>query len=518
MKFFSSFFGRASAPKPSSPPASIVPAKSPRATYDAVRGIGSGTRKRVAIETTGNEDSVLTHAVRTRLVAMQRDANRNDPNTLAISQQRKVNIVGNIGGKLTLTTADDAFNVAAANWFNGIWAKEAEFTQGLHFNDLLKLCVTAKDCSGDFVLVFDDGVLGGTGRIKMFEADEIADPDSATVAKLKAEGKTVSQGLVYDSKGRTVGVCCSTSERGRPSFSSGKFILFNRTPNQRQNRDFWVYVSRNYRANQGRGVPLFAATASTLADIYELVQTELQAAKLNAKLVMQLVDTSAPDQRPQGLEAFEPAEGEAAEVVPQAPIALDLDPLKQLDVAIANMPAQTKLEIFATNRPNEKLIEFSKNMQGLVSAVYGMGRTYVTLDPESSYTAFRGASVMAWVTFEEEQKFFERYVLDWAAYKAISFALDNGELPGAPAGWENNLEWRWPTLREVDELNAVNAATGRLRIGFGSYRDRFGSEWESRLEQIAEEMNACKRLGLTHPMQVTVAGAQVQQPQEGNQK
>lgn len=521
MNFLPSIFGRASSPKPSSSPTSAPstglpsrkPASAPRATYDFDRGIGHSNRKTVTIETSG-EDAILTSALRNKLVAIQRDASRNDPNTIALQQQRKVNIVGLIGGKLTLTTPSEAFNTAAANWFNGVWAKEAEFTQGLHLNDLLKLCVTAKDCSGDYVLVFDDGLLGDTGRVKMFEADEIANPDTAAVAALKASGYTVSQGLVYDGHGRHVMTCCSSSQRGQASFSPGKYITLSRTENTRRNRDYWIYVSRNYRANQGRGVPLFAATANTLADIYELIQTELQAAKLNSKLVMQLVDTSTPEQKPEGLDAFDPPEGESVEgealAVPAAPVSLDLDPLKQIDAAIANMPPQTKLEVFATNRPNEKLIEFSKNMQGLVSAVYGMGRTYVTLDPESSYTAFRGASVMAWVTFEEEQKFIERYILDWLGYKAIEYGIRSKQITApAPEGWETHFEWRWPKLREVDELNAVNARTAELRIGFGTYQDKFGSDWKARLAQVAAEKVECESLGLTHPMQVTVAGAQI---------
>ena len=64
--------------------------------------------------------------------------------TRIIDQQLRVNVVGLLGGKLTLN--QPAMPKKTRQRKNGLtkdWAPQAEFTDGLHFNELLKLSISS---------------------------------------------------------------------------------------------------------------------------------------------------------------------------------------------------------------------------------------------------------------------------------------------------------------------------------------------------------------------------------------
>lgn len=495
--------------------------------YDAVEGQTSKQRAPSVIEVNG-EDGILNSSQRLRLVNLMRQQMRNAPIARTIDQQRRVNVVGDVGGKLTislddLTPAAERACAEAQDWFNGVWAPNAEFTDGLCFNELLKIALSSGDNTGDLVLLFDNGSLapdiGGTGRIRAFESDEVANlAPSAFAARFP--NHTQSQGVIRDRYGRTVGVHVSTLQRGMQEFSEGKCFTLLRDPLADRRDALFTLVKRSWRFNQGRGVSPSSSSVNTLTDIYELVASETQAAKLNAKLVAQLIDENdvsaespVPSEyrptadTPEGDTA--PADGAdtASELADEATPTVTFEQMDAIGAVYDIMPPKLKMELLDTKRPNEKAIDFVNWLSGQASGVYGLGRIYATLNPEASYTAFRGAQCLSWPSIEEAQKDLERNVCDWAGRNVLRWAMARRLIPALPAGWINGLSWMWPSMPEVNIVDEQTALNKRLANLDTTYRTRLGPGWKKKLAQAFEEINFFREAGVLHPAEQTVSGA-----------
>lgn len=499
--------------------------------YDAIDGQTAKQRAPALIEL-GGEDDILTSSKRLRMVNLMRQQMRNAPITRTIDQQRRVNVVGEVGGKLTISLYDkDGGQLPAAkqaqDWFNDDWAPQAEFTDGLCFNELLKLSLSAGDNNGDLVMLFDNGVLapsiGGTGRIRAFESDEIANlTASAFRARFPADsGYTQSQGVIRDRLGRTCGVIVSTACRGLQEFPADKAFVLMRDPMADRRDAFFTFNKRSWRFNQGRGVSPSSSSVNTLTDLYNLVGSETQAALLNAKMVGQLVDSSdqpaespvpteyrptetAPDgdSAPTGDDATATAE----DIADANPPTLTLDQMDAIGAFYDIMPPKLKMELLDTKRPNEKVIDFVNWLAGQATGVYGLGRIYATLNPEASYTAFRGAQCLSWPSMSEAQKDKERNECDWAARNALPWAVSRGLIPELPAGWKRALAWQWPEMPEVnivDEQTALNKRLANLDV---SYRERLGPDWKNKLQHRFNEIKFFRENGVLHPAEQTVSG------------
>ena len=484
--------------------------------YESVSGGTQKHRAASVVELTG-EDGILKTRDRNRATNQQRQQMRNAPMTRIIDQQLRVNVVGLLGGKLTLTTGDAEKDKAAQKWFNEDWAPQAEFTDGLHFNELLKLSISSTNTGGDVVLLFDDGTLCDSGKIRAFESDEICNfKKSDFETKFNGKGYTQSQGRVYDRFSRAVGVIVSASQRGSESIDIDKGFMLSYDPATERRDSYWVMYRGIWRFNQGRGVSPSSTTNNTLSDIHSLVASETEAAKLNSKLLGQVLDASEDE-----LENYIPPEYQAGDLQPEEELALGVDEeitaveeeqeiisLRQMDEIGAFydlMPPKLKMELFDTKRPNEKIIEFVDWLSGNASAVYGLGRIYATLNPLQSYTAFRGAQCLSWPSIEEMQKNLERYICDWAGRNALRWgARKHGVI--LPEGWERGMSWQWPTMREVNELTGEKAREAKLKNGSTTFKSEHGPNWEAHLMQVAAEIAYCKKIGMIHPAMVTASG------------
>lgn len=503
-------------------------------SYDAVQGDTARQHAPAIVELNG-EDDILTAPNRNKLTNLMRQEMRNAPLTRTIDQQRRVNVVGLIGGKLTLTTSDTDFNDRVQAWFNEDWAPSAEFTDSLHFNENLKLTISSLDNGGDIVKVFDNALFDDSGKIRAFESDEIANMQQAEFdRRYQAKGWKQSQGRIADRYGRTIGAVVSTSQRGRSEFDADKCFVLVRDVRTDPRDAHFIFAKATWRFNQGRGVSPRSSAINTLMSIYSLLGSETEAAKLNAKLFGQLVDQSqtAPEDsipneyRPTADDPngeTPPTDGleTQSELADAAPIPVTFDGLKEIGAVYDVMPPQMKWELIETARPNEKVIDFVNFQAGMATGVHGLGRIYATLNPEASYTAFRGAQCLSWPSIEESQKELERKECDWAARNAIRWALDRRIIPGlrtVPDRWETRLSWKWPEMREVNEVDAETARTKKLANMVTTFRDIHGPNWEKILEQAEKEIKWCQDRGIVHPALQTVSGGTVAAPANNNQK
>ena len=494
--------------------------------YEAVEAPTSQQRKPAFVELTG-EDGILTAHKRGKLTDLSRQAMRNGPERRSIDHQRRVTIVGTLGGKLTCNFEGGD---VAAEWFNSTWAPHAGFIQDTHINDILKLVVQAIDTDGDCVLLFDDGFItggAGTGRVRAFETDEIASLEKREFEQLVGKGYSQTQGIVFDPLGAFCGVIVPTSQRGKTTFTAkdGKALYLQRDPFARDRADNWILCASRMRFSQARGISPLVAAINTITDIHEIAASETQSAKINSQLVGQLItdskDEIAPDSVPAAFQDAQTAIATAADAAnaelqsqdgDTETVEFTLEEMAAINAHFDEMPPGKRLELLDTKRPNPNMAAYLDWLVGSAAATLGMPKLYALLRAEASYSAARAEMCLAWASFEDCQKELERTVCDWIGRQAIAWAVKVGELKiNLPDGWYKQLSWSWPKAPQIDETKAVNATRAKLRLGLTTYRRELGPDYEAKIKEWAAEVAQFKELGLPHPAFQTVAGAPIEQ-------
>lgn len=495
---------------------------SPGAGLDVVNERGDGKRRQSVIEIK-SEDGIVTASQRLKVLNLTREGMRNAPQVRAIVQQLRVLIVGLLGGKLTLTTDDETWNAEAQAAF-GERAKSIDFIDGTSLNEALKLIITSLSAEGgDFAMVFDDGPLtgsAGTGKIRFFESDNIANFESGEFEKRFGKKWTQEQGLIYNELGRFVGIVLS-GKRGKSVFAKDEAFTMTRDPDAPACDSSWFYGKRKWRLLQGRGISPQTVAIAALLDMYELVASEVQCGKLNAKVFAQVIDTLGVEDGTDGSEDVDGGAADASDtppesgVEPAAPTETETESEATLDVTefettsgakTLNMPYGYKMDLLDTKRPNANMVQFVEWLNGGAAAVHGLARVYGGLKAESSYTAFRGEQTISWSSVEEAQKELERGPLDWIGVKVLRWCIATGRLAQGPDGWESRLTWSWPTMKEVNEVDAQTATAAKIKNYMATYRQLLGPNWKEILTQIAAEMKWFKENELIHPALQTVSG------------
>lgn len=494
------------------------------ARYEPIDG-ATATQRAPSIVEIGNhgEDSALSNYNRNRITNQIRNEMRNDPIFRSVDQQRRVNVVGTDGGKIILNFPEQFEKVADewAEWFNSVWAPTAEFTDQLHLNDLIKNALSSCDISGDIILLFDDGLLSDSGRIRAFESDECANlEEDSFKARFGKLGYTQCQGRIYDNFGRFCGVIVGNRKgRGSLAHREGECFVLMLNPDADRRDAIFAMPRRTWRFNQGRGVTPMTSGINTAQDIHETVMNEIQAGKLNAKLVGQLLDQSDDKSGGENQVPSEFAPGEAAPaaatgsegdtVAEEAePAAIDTEALDAIGAVYDIMPPKLKMELFDTKRPNVNMPVFMDWLVGSFASVWGFARPFGTLNPIQSYAGFKAAQALTFPSVEEEQKAQERYTLDWIGRSAFRWGMRKGFIsPEVPANWTRLISWDWPLMREVNEVDAQNAINSGLRNFTKTFRDILGPQWKSKLKQAQAEKKYCGENNMVHPSEVTVSGA-----------
>lgn len=489
--------------------------------YEAVTSPFSSQRRPSVVETSG-EDAILSFRDRARIINMHRDMMRNAPTRVLQDQQLRVNVVGSVGGKL-YASFPEGFEDAAKevmDYFNGTWGPRAEFTYQRSFNWLLKTVLTAKDVNGDVVLVFDDGILtggNGTGRIRGFEGDEIAEVEDDVFAAHWPKSYRQSQGFVYDGSGMFSGCYVSTSQRGKAKFDrAGGVIRLVADPYSTEDRN-WTALGDMRRFNQGRAVSPVTAAITCLVDLHETLASEAQAAKINSQLVGQILKDASVDEGYEGGDAagFDDDEDAGTPAVQE----FSTRELSAIGARFDQMPRGLRIELLDTKRPNTNMPAYVEMLTGLVGGTRGLARVYSTLKAQTSYTAFRGEQVMTEPTFRELRKDLEREVCDWAARCAIRRAVRMGLIDAAlPDGWERMLAWTWPRMVEVSEKDAQSALNMKLKNGVTSLHRELGpGEYERLREERKREASDYAADGLIYPGSESVSGAIVPAGEDGGE-
>lgn len=229
------------------------------------------------------EDQILDPSRRARLLDLTRNLVRNSSLFNTILGQLCTNVVSYCGGKVVLSLPNEETNKSLRKNFYQ-YTRNADFYTGDNFNHLLKRVLREYVIGGDCVLLFDDGLVEDSGKVLVFESNEIVDVPENVVQQHYGAGATISQGKVYSKNGRHIGTVVSKSQKSLPCsmVDPTKCYFLKKDPNGNPMNNYWYHFSSNWR--EGRGISQAASAISTIHQLEDLVQSELMASRRNSQI------------------------------------------------------------------------------------------------------------------------------------------------------------------------------------------------------------------------------------------
>lgn len=183
-----------------------------RGNYKIVDGWGS-TQIAPSSPEDRTEDQILDHSKRAKLLDLTRNLVRNSSLFNTILGQLSTNVVSSCGGKVLLNFADEELNKNLRKYFSD-FTRNADFYTGDTFNKFLKRVLREYVVGGGCVLVFDDGLIEDSGKVLLFESEEIVGTSQDAIELHYGKGCYQSQGKVFSPNGRHIGTVVSRSQRG----------------------------------------------------------------------------------------------------------------------------------------------------------------------------------------------------------------------------------------------------------------------------------------------------------------
>lgn len=253
------------------------------ARYKVVSGFDEWQREQGQTEYKG-EDEILSQYRRGRMLDLTRNATRNSPTFNGILKQFDLNAIGTKGGKAIFNFENlDLARTVKAEFAK--WTREADFFDGLNFNTVLKLILKTYILGGDMVLLFDDGLVEDSGKLLIYEPDEIGNTTDKALKSHFGANAHQSLGRVYNGNSRFIGAIVSRSQRGMDVFDPSKCYFLKRDPDASIFDNIWLMPRNVFRVAQGRGVSPMSSSLATVLDLEDLCGFELAAAKKNSQVI-----------------------------------------------------------------------------------------------------------------------------------------------------------------------------------------------------------------------------------------
>lgn len=442
---------------------------------------------------------------------------RNSATFSAILKQLQTNTVGVCGGK-AIFNYDGNEGVDKIRKEFAKWTRESDFYDGLNFNTVLKMILNTYVVNGDMVLLFDDGLIEDSGKVLVFESDEIVTTTDKAIQTKFGKNFKQSMGRVYNPNGRFSGVVVSRSQRGMNEADPKMCYFLKRNPDESMFDSLWMMPRNIWRFEQGRGISQATSSLGTILDSEDLTGFELAAAKKNSQTFAQIINTT-----PQGQEAIpsvfdqttdfsnmtdeEIEEAVKAEVGQAEEQVITFQKARSAGIIYEQMPDNHKMELLSPNHPNENVMEFVKWLAGRSASVFGLTQQYATL--AATGADYKAERLLTEPVFKEGQKFLEQ-IADWVFYHWVMWADRKGIINKSALGEDflENISWSWPDPAELDEYSHQMAITLKLQNMTGSYREFYGNDWREKLNQIKDEIQWFKENGLPHPANKLISGGE----------
>lgn len=456
---------------------------------------GAAVRRLVPIETRGEEEITPAHK-QMQALAAARDMERNSPEmvtilhalcTFAVGPEGKLFFRGSWEGAPGVDPALAKWHAEAERWFAD-WTRHADFLDGSTWRECLHLAVRTLATGGSFVALFDDGALSGgagTGKFVFFEPDQIASLAVPDFAPWAAKGYTQHEGIVFDRLGRRAGVVVSSKHGpGDRRLSDGAFVLLCDPADP--DAASWRFVSRKFRFRQMRGLADAVAALIPILDAHETMNRVRVSVKHAASL--NYAFTLDPDARGRRdpYDALPSADelDEAAAAAEKAQAEQD-----SAERAVRDQARKTNLSDFPefvrgdaagaavvlakgddvkqlpNAHPNLNYLEYVRDEVDRAARVFGIPHTLVH-KADLNYSASRAEIALAQAHFRDLQQFLEDAFSDWAARRAIEWAVKTGALSAPPsADWARSLAWQYPRMPYLDPKKEADAAVARYKAG-----------------------------------------------------
>ena len=358
------------------------------------------------------------------------------------------------------------------------------------------------------VLMFDDGLIEDSGKVIVYEPDEIGNTTEEALVRHYGKSARQSLGRVYNSNGRFIGAIVSRSQRGETIFQPDQSYFLRRDPDASMFDSFWLMPRNVFRVSQGRGISPLSTSLSTIIDLEDLCGYELAAAKKNSQTLAQVLqDSSVSNEDAVVPSTFdettdfenmtdEEIEKASKEEVDNQVQTVALERVNAAGCIYQVMPENYKMELLDTKHPNQNMPAFINWLATKSAAPFGLSEQFATFMPKGA--DFRANQLFSERAFEEAQKFLEQ-ICDWTLYRWAIWANKRGLISRAPETFIQDVAWSWPKMDELDELQHQNAVEKKIKNMVGSYKEELGPDWKEKLLTIKEEIDWFKKNGLAHP-------------------
>jgi lambda family phage portal protein len=435
------------------------------------------------------------------LRARSRDLVRNTPVAAGAIAQTTTNVIGT---GLALAPAPDASYLGLskeelAEWKRNTireWkmfaeSKDADLGRRMNFYQLQELAFRSFFESGDVFILTPMKNRGNVYDLALqpIEADRISNPNHGS------NNDTLIDGIVIDDDGAPVKCHICNRHPGdfrRTGLKWQEFEFYGRN-----NRRNVIHLFKPLRPGQVRGVSMLAPIIEPLKQLGTYTNAELQAAVTSGMFsIFVKMDPTAFST------LFDP---EAASQL--AKDSGKWDGNLDNDGRAVNLLPGESIESANPGRPNSEFDPFVQSILRQIGMALEIPYEVLIMHYQSSYSAARGALLMAWKTYRKWRDWMATdfcqpvYVLwlDEAVAKGRVKCPAYFASPAIRAAWQGAM-WIGDGPGSIDPVKEVDAAQKRVDMGISTLETESilhdGGDWEVKHEQRAKEEEMRNKAGL----------------------
>lgn len=482
---------------------------------------------------------------RDRMVARQRDHVRNDG--LASGGVAKV-LDNTVGSRFRWRSIPDYRALAAATGikaFDAVWANEfrqiaearwrgyandagrySDVTRQLTVSQMLRLALRHKLVDGDsLMLAYWLPERIGRGRARYATAWKVIDPDRLSNPYQAPDTRYMRGGVEIDDDDVPIAYHI---RKAQPNdwYAGVEQMTWERV--LAEDEDGWRRVIHDFdrdRANQNRGVGVFAPVLERLKMLATYYRLELQQAALQSSLGTYLTSPYDPQT------VMEAVGQDDEDLSAYQQLRLDWHkerPAMFNGVQVPGLAPGEDIKTISASHPHEGLVPFAHEMQAAGASALGL-----TLEQfnqrwnEMNYSNARGSFMDTWKTLIRRRHEFEDNTANPLVTTWMHEPMELGELP-LPAGAPDYVEYRTEYSRGawlgvargwLDPVKEPQGAVLEMDAGLSTLAEKGGEQgfdWEERLDQRAIEVKAFQDRGLAVPSwaAMNVGADDASRPQE----
>lgn len=382
-----------------------------------------------------------------------------------------------------------------------MWARHADFTERLTWDEMQELALRSVLESGDLFVVRRRDASGQTPyglRLQFIEAERVSNPSYGL------NTDTMVDGIVLDDNGVPTGYSISTRYPGDFIYQSAQQWKTYDKGKTVTGTPLILHLYDQQRVDQARGVPYLAPVVAAIKQLSDYTEAEIRAAVISA---MFTVFVTKPTVEDDGTIIGTPAD--SASVDPSTELALG-------NGAIVDLAEGEDVKFADPNRPNTAAQVFIETMCKQIGIALDLPFEVLMKSFNASYSASRASLEMAWQMFRKRRSWlawkFCQPVYEWVITEAV--ASGRLQAPGYFAdplireAWLGS-EWIGPSRIQLDPQK--EAAADLIDLGMGTktreqiIQERTGGSFMAKHDQLVIEETARRNAGFVTPNSTSAA-------------